>query len=127
MKAKGAWALLSFLTCFAFNAALAFVIYYMAGRIIDGLNELISPFSGAGAAGLSDDMRSALNNVGVFLGQLHQYMVPVLFALTAAVTLPMWFCVYLFGRGQVSGRADRIQCPPDGPEEAVSSDRVPQS
>lgn len=130
MKTKGAWALLSFLTCFAFNAVLAFVIYYMANRILEGLNELISPFVGAAGAGLSDDMRSALNNVRVFLGQLHQYMVPVLSALTVAVTLPLWFCIYLLGRGQrgqTSEIADRVPCPPAGVEEAVNSNRVPQS
>ncbi|MHC1729964.1 MAG: hypothetical protein AB9866_28855 [Syntrophobacteraceae bacterium] len=106
MKIKGAWALQSLFVCFLFNAALAIVIFLMADKILEGLNEWVSPFIRQGAPALPEDVRSALNAFGIFLAQLRLYLVPALAALISAVTLLLWFVVFLFGCRQI-GRAGK--------------------
>ncbi|MFZ2446164.1 MAG: hypothetical protein WAW37_07400 [Syntrophobacteraceae bacterium] len=108
MKISRAWAVQSFIVCFLFNAALAGLIFLMADKIMAGLTEWVSPFVTSGGPSLPDDVRSALGSLGIFLAQLHQYLAPALAALTSAVTLLLWFCVYLFGRRQIR-RAARTE------------------
>lgn len=120
MKIKVAWALQSFFVCFLFNAVLAVVIYLMADKILDGLNEWVTPFTRQNAPALPEEVRSALNAFGVFLAQLRLYLIPSIAALVAAVTLLLWFFVFLFGCRQI-GRA-RAQA-----AAAAASQQIPKS
>jgi hypothetical protein len=101
MKIKRAWAVQSFVICVVFNAVLVGLIFLMADKILEGLNEWTSPFLKPGAPNLPDDVRSALSGFGNFLTQVHQYLVPVLAAMTSAITLLLWFCLLLLGRRQI--------------------------
>jgi hypothetical protein len=101
MKIKRAWAVQSLVICVVFNAVLAGLIFLMADKILDGLNEWVSPFVKPGAPNLPDDICSALSNVGNFLMQLRQYLAPVLAAVTSSITLLLWFCLFRLGRRQI--------------------------
>ena len=105
MKSKRAWTVQSFIICIVFNGILAGLIFLMATKIVESLNEWISPFMKPGAPNLPDDIRSALSGSGSFLTQLHQYLAPVLAAMTSAITLLLWFCIFLLGRRQIDRAA----------------------
>jgi hypothetical protein len=104
MKSKIAWAIQSFFLCFLFNLAFAAIIYLMADKILEALNVWVSPLTGPGAPALPEDFQMALGSFGTFLVQIHGYLMPVLAALTAAITLMLWFFLFLAGRRQI-GRA----------------------
>ena len=104
MKSKIAWAIQSFFLCFLFNLAFAAIIYLMADKILEALNVWVSPLTGPGAPALPEDFQMALGSFGTFLVQIHGYLMPVLAALTAAITLMPWFFLFLAGRRQI-GRA----------------------
>ena len=101
MRIKRAWAFQSFIICVVFNAVLAGLIFFMADKVLEGLNEWASPFLKQGAPNLPDDVHSALTGFSNFLAQVRQYFAPVLGAMTSALTLLMWFCVVLTGRRQI--------------------------
>ena len=103
MKIKMAWAIQSFSLCFLFNLALGALIFYMADRGLEALNEWVSPLIGTGAPALPDDLHMALGSFGTFVVQMRGYLVPVLAALILAITLLLWFFVFLAGGGKSAG------------------------
>lgn len=105
MRAKGAWAIQSFLLCVLFNGIFAALIFLMADLVLWELNGWVSPFLGSGATVLPEDMRSALSSLGTFVTELRQYLLPALAALASAVTLLMWFFLFLLGARQIGRTA----------------------
>ncbi|MGO9372003.1 MAG: hypothetical protein ACLQBD_07855 [Syntrophobacteraceae bacterium] len=101
MKVKMAWAIQSFCLCFLFNLAFAAVIFLMADKILEALNVWVSPLMGPGAPVLSEDLQMALGSFGTFVVQIRGYLVPVLAALTTAVTLLLWFFLFVAGGRQI--------------------------
>lgn len=101
MKSKRAWTLQSFIICIVFNGILAGLIFLMANKIVDGLNEWVSPFTKPGAPNLPDEVRSALSSLGGVLTQLRQYLAPALAAMSSAITLLLWLCISIAGRRQI--------------------------
>ena len=91
MKIKTAWAIQSFFLCFLFNLAFAAVIFFMADRVLEALNEWVSPLTGPGAPALPDDLQMALGSFGNFVVQVRGYLMTV---------LPLWLrrlhCFYGF-------------------------------
>ena len=104
MKSKMAWAIQSFCLCFLFNLAFAAVIFLMADRILEALNVWVSPLMGPGAPVLPEDLQMAVGSFGTFVLQIRGYLMPVLAALTTAITLLLWFFIFLAGGRQI-GRA----------------------
>ena len=109
MKTKAAWGLQSFLLCVLFNGIFAILIFMMADKVLEELSAWVAPFLGSGATNLPEDMRSALNNLGTFAAQMRQYLMPGLAALAAAVTLLLWFFLFLFGARQITRTAKRVE------------------
>jgi len=105
MKIKTAWGIQSLFLCLLFNLAFAAVIFFMADRILDALNEWVSPFIGPGGPELPADMRMGLAGLMSFMLGIRGRMMSVLAALASAFTLLMWFLVFLAGRRQISRAA----------------------
>lgn len=101
MKIKTAWAVQSFLLCFLFNLALGALIFYMAGRCLEALNQWILPLTGEGAPALPEELHMALGGFAAFTAQARDYLLPLLGVLTLAVTFLLWFFVFLAGRRQI--------------------------
>ncbi len=101
MKIKTAWAIQSFFLCFLFNLAFAASMFFMADRILAALNEWVSPLTGPGAVALPDDLHMALGGLGIFIVQARGYLTAVLAALASALTLLLWFFVFLAGGRQI--------------------------
>jgi NhaP-type Na+/H+ or K+/H+ antiporter len=114
MKIKTAWALQSFLLCFLFNLALGALIFYMAGRCLEALNQWVSPLIGAGAPTLPGELHAALGGFAAFTDQAHNYLLPLLVVLTVAITLLLWFFVFLAGGRQIR-RAGELSGMSSGP------------
>lgn len=104
MNIKRAWAFQSFITCFLVNSIFAGLVFLMADKIMEGLREWLAPFAGQN---LPENLRTGVDNIGVFLSQLHQYMAPALAALAFAATLLLWLFVFLLGR-RLIGRAAAV-------------------
>ncbi len=109
MKFKTAWAIQSFFLCFLFNLAFAAVIFLMADRILEALNEWVAPLMGHGAPAPPEDLQMALGSLGTFVVQIRGYLMPVLAALTIAITLLLWFFLFLAGGRQISRAFPRDQ------------------
>jgi len=107
MKIKTAWGIQSFLLCFLFNLALGALIFHMADRGLDALNQWISPLTGAGASALPEDLRTALGGFGTFVVEARGYLMPLLGALTAAITFLLWLVVFLAGGRQIRRAGER--------------------
>ena len=107
MKIKIAWAIQSFFLCFLCNLAFAAVIFFMADRILQGLNQWVSPLTGPGAPSLPDDLHMALGGFGNFVVQIRGYLMTVLAALTSAFTLLLWFFLFLAGGRQINRAGKR--------------------
>lgn len=107
MKIKIAWAIQSFFLCFLCNLAFAAVIFFMADRILGGLNEWVSPLSRPGAPAMPDDLHMALGSFGNFIVQLRGYLPTVLAALASAFTLLLWFFLFLAGGRQIKRAGER--------------------
>jgi len=101
MKFKMAWGIQSFCLCFLFNLAFAAVIFLMADTILESLNVWVSPLMGPDAPALSEDLQMALGSLGTFVVQIRGYLVPVLAALTTAITLLLWFFLFVAGGRQI--------------------------
>jgi len=115
MKIKIAWGIQSFFLCFIFNLAFTAVVFFMADRVLEALNEWVSPFAGPGGPELPADVQMGLAGLRSFFVQIRGYMVSVLAALASAFTLLMWFFVFLAGRRQISRAARQAGALP-GPE-----------
>ena len=107
MKFKTAWAIQSFCLCFLFNLAFAAVIFLMTDKILEALNVWVSPLMGPGAPVLPEDLEMALGSFGTFVVQIRGYLIPVLAALTTAITLLLWFFLFLAGGRQISRATPR--------------------
>jgi hypothetical protein len=117
MKIKIAWTIQSFFLCFLFNLAFAAVIFFMADRVLEALNEWVSPFAGSGGPDLPEDVRVGLAGLGSFVVQIRGYMMSVLAVLASAFTLLMWFFLFLAGRRQIGRAAKQAGSRPE-PETA---------
>jgi hypothetical protein len=106
MKPKGAWTTRSFIICFACNGALAVLYFMMADKVLDGLNEWVSPFLGPGAPGLPENVHTALSNLSAFVRGLRENLTAGIGAVAGAVTLLMWLLLLIQGRVLIS-RAER--------------------
>lgn len=107
MKIKITWAFQSFFLCLLFNLAFTAVIFFMADRILEALNEWVLPLTGPGGPALPDDARMALGSFGNFAAQVRGYLIPVLAALSSAFTLLLWFFLFLAGGGQIRKARER--------------------
>jgi hypothetical protein len=107
MKIKTAWAIQSFFLCFLCNLAFAAVIFFMAHRILEGLNEWVLPLPEPGATAPPDDLHIALAGLGNFIVQVRGYLPTVFAALTSAFTLLLWFFVFLAGGRQIKRAGER--------------------
>jgi hypothetical protein len=114
------------LLCIFFNAIFAGLIFLMADKILEGLNQWVTPFIQSGVPNLPDDMRSALNEFGNSLAQLRVYLLPALAALSAAVTLLLWFFLFLLGARQIRKAGERVPVYWPQPQKP-SSDAAAQS
>lgn len=101
MKIKTAWAIQSLFLCLLLNMAFAAVIFFMADRIVEALNEWVSPLTGPGAPAVPDDLHMALGGFGNFIAQVREYLMAVLAALASAFTLLLWFFLFLAGGRQI--------------------------
>jgi hypothetical protein len=101
MKIKTAWAIQSLFLCFLFNLVFAAVIFFMADKILEALNEWVSPLSGPGAPSLPEDLQMALGSFGNFVVQIRGYLMAVIAALASAFTLLLWFFLFLAGGRQI--------------------------
>jgi hypothetical protein len=107
MKIKTVWAIQSFFLCFFFNLAFAAVIFFMADRILEALNEWVSPLTGPGAPALPDDLHMALGSFWNLIAQVRGYLMAVLAALASAFTLLLWFFLFLAGGRQIRRAGER--------------------
>ncbi|MGC9966265.1 MAG: hypothetical protein ABSE08_12745 [Syntrophobacteraceae bacterium] len=123
MKIKSAWAVQSFLLCFLFNLALGALIFYMAGRCLEALNQWVSPLIGDGAPALPDELHMALGGFVAFSAQARGYLLPLLAVLTVAITFLLWFFVFLVGGRQIR-RAGELSISPPGPEPESEESKV---
>jgi hypothetical protein len=101
MKIKTVWAIQSLFLCFLFNLAFAAVIFFMADRTMEALNEWVSPLTGSDVPALPDDLHMALGSFGNFIAQVRGYLTAVLAALASAFTLLLWFFLFLAGGRQI--------------------------
>ena len=106
MKARGAWTFRSFFICFAANAVLAGLLFLMADRVLDALNEWVAPFLASGAAALPEDARAAFSNLGGFLRMLRTNLAPGIAVVAGAGAFFMWLLLLIQGRVMI-GRAER--------------------
>ncbi|SPF34939.1 exported hypothetical protein [Syntrophobacter sp. SbD1] len=109
MKIKTAWAIQSFFLCLLFNLAFSAVIFFMADRIMEALNEWVSPLSGPGGPALPEDLKMALASFDTFVVQVRGYMITVLVPLASAFTLLMWFFLFLAGRRQIRRAGEQAE------------------
>lgn len=107
------WAIQSFLLCVLFNLAFTAFIFFMADKTLGALNEWVSPLTGPGAPALPHDAQTALGGLGTLMAQVRGYLPEVLAALASALTLLLWFFIFLTGRRQI-GRAERRAEPSGG-------------
>jgi len=107
MKIKIAWAIQSLFLCLLFNLAFAAVIFFMADRILEALNEWVSPLTGPGAPALPDDLHMAVGSLVNFIVQLRGNLMTVLAALASAFTLLLWFFLFLAGGRQIKRAGER--------------------
>ncbi|MGO9017433.1 MAG: hypothetical protein ACLQVJ_03685 [Syntrophobacteraceae bacterium] len=107
MKIKTAWAIQSLFLCFLFNLVFAAVIFFMADRILEALNEWVSPLTGPGAPALPDDLQMALGGFGNFVVEVRGYLIAVIAALASAFTLLLWFFLFLAGGRQIRKAGER--------------------
>ncbi len=113
MKFKLAWAFQSLFLVILFNFAFGAIIFLMSERILDGLSQWVTPFVGPNSpTGLPDGIQTAFSNFSAFLVEMRQYMLPSLAALTTAITLLLWFFVFLAGGRQIrrAGEHARSSC-----------------
>lgn len=106
MRAKRIWTVQSLLTCFFWNAVLAGILYFVADRIIEALQQWIDPFLRNGPAGLPDDIQSALAHLQRFLDEMKEYLAPAIAGMVGTVTFFLWLFILLQGRG-LANRAYR--------------------
>ncbi len=116
MRIKAAWAFQSLFICFFFNIVFAAVVFFMADGITKGLNDWISPLVGSGAAALPEELRLTLQSFGTLIQQARLYLIPALAALFAAVTLLLWFFIYLAGGRQIRRAGERAMIKASTPE-----------
>ncbi len=107
MKIKTAWAIQSLFLWFLFNLVFAAVIFFMADRILEALNEWVSPLSGPGVPSLPEDLQMALGSFGNFIVQIRGYLMAVIAALASAFTLLLWFFLFLTGGRQIRKAGQR--------------------
>jgi hypothetical protein len=117
MKPKGAWTVRSFLICFACNAVLAVLLFMMADKVLDGLNEWVSPFLGPGAPSLPENVRSALSSLGGFVASLRENLAVAIGTAAGAAAAFTWLLLLIQGRALI-GRAEKeaAACAPPAPE-----------
>jgi hypothetical protein len=113
MKIKTAWAAQSFFLCFLFNLAFAAVVIFMAGGILDSVNDWVSPLAGPGGSELPGEVQTALAALKSFLVQTRGYLMGVLGALATAFTLLMWLALFLVGRRQIGRAAQQSRLRPE--------------
>jgi hypothetical protein len=125
MKIKKAWAIQSFCLCFLFNLALGALIFYMADRGLEALNQWISPLIGAGAPASPDDLHMALGGFGSFVADARRWLMPLLAALILAVTFLQWFFLFLAGSRQIRRAGERASLSPGDGERSGEPEAVP--
>ncbi|MDY0038770.1 MAG: DUF2760 domain-containing protein [Desulforhabdus sp.] len=131
MRAKKIWTIQSFLTCFFWNAVLLAILYYLTKQVITGLHLWVSPFLGAGAENLSEDLRLAFANMNQFLMEMQRYLAPVLFGMGALVTFVLWLFVLFQGRGlanrvqRAASAAPSVEKPETGEKATKSEPHAP--
>ena len=105
MKAKRGWTVLSFFSCFLWNAALLAALFYVSRQVLSEMHQWVNPFLESGA-GLPDNVQSAFADMNQFISDMEKYLIPVLFGAGGLTTFFLWLTVMLQGRG-LANRAAR--------------------
>ena len=108
MKIKTAWALQSLALCFLFNLAFAAVIFYMASKVMDASHQWVSALGASGAPALSENAHLALGGLSALIARTSGWLKPVLFVLSSAFTLLMWFFIFLAGARMVKVESQKV-------------------
>ncbi len=119
MKIKMAWAIQSFFLCFLFNLAFAAVIFFMADRILEALNEWVSPLIGTGRACPAGGFTHGAWRLRDFCRSDTRIPdAPCLPLWLSAFTLLLWFFLFLAGGRQIRRASSSAQ---GGVQESVES------
>ncbi len=98
MKARRAWTLQSLLSCVIWNGILVAVLYFVAYRVIQGLDAWVTPLIQPEVQNLPEDIRGSLASFKQFLGESRTYLLPVLAGTGGTITLVLWLFLALQGR-----------------------------
>ena len=112
MQAKQMWTIRSLLVCIFWNAVLVAILYVMADRITEGMQQWTAPFIKAGGSPLPEDARSAFSNLDQFIAQTRNFLVPVIFGVGSCATFLLWLFILFQGRAlanQVEAAAESAQ------------------
>lgn len=115
MKTGTAWAVQSFCICFLFNLALGALIFFMAEKGLEAMNDWVTPLTGSGAPALPEEVHTVLAGFGSFAGEAKTYLLPMVAALTLAITSLLWLFVFLAGGRQIrkAGGRPPLQLEPE--------------
>lgn len=95
--------MLSFFTCFFWNAILLTAIFYAAKRVLGEMHHFVNPLLATGS-GLSENAVSALQAMNRLIAELQKYLAPAVFGAGATTTFLLWVGVMAQGR-RLSNRA----------------------
>jgi hypothetical protein len=98
MKAGRAWTLQSLLTCVLWNGILVAILYFVAYRVIQGLDAWVTPLMQPEVQNLPEDIRGSLASFKQFLDESRTYLLPVLAGTGGTITLVLWLFLALQGR-----------------------------
>lgn len=98
MKARRAWTLQSLLSCVLWNGILVAVLYFVAYRVIQGLDAWVTPLMQAEVQNLPEDIRGSLASFKQFLDESRIYLLPALAGIGGTITLVLWLFLALQGR-----------------------------
>ncbi len=122
MQSKRTWTLQPLLSCFILNAILLGILYVMARQILTALNQWVNPFLAAGASNLPADAQAAFAGLGKLLGEVEQYLAPVMFGLGLVVTLVLWLVLRAQGQRLLAALPARLSA--DSPAAAAPAEEA---
>ncbi len=124
MKAKSAWTIQSFFTCFFFNAILVAAFLYLAQQVLGGIRQWIDPFLQQGASPLPEDLQNALTAMAKMVEECQRQLIPIGAGVGAVITLFLWLTVMAQGRS-TAGRSAREATASAPVEVAATSSATP--
>lgn len=131
MKAKSAWTIQSFFTCFFFNAILVAAFLYLAQHVLGGIRQWIDPFLQQGANPLPEDVQNALTAIARITEECRRQLIPVGAGVGGGITLFLWLMVMAQGRSTAGRSAREAMAPVPGetapPPSAKPSRATPET